>query len=287
MDKFSTAIRSQRPARIWLASLFIQIISWAFVLSVVYATFKYKLIYFWPLLYIAIFQGVVAAFLSRRIRQPGWWVLIHLGFFPLVALLYGFSLSSWLYLAAFLFLVLIFWTTFKTRVPFFLTNTQTEEKLAELIDKAQPKQFLDLGCASGGLIKKMATAFPDIHFSGFEIAPLPLLLAKWRLRKIPNATIQYGDFWKLNFADYDFIYAFLSDEPMCQLWEKVTQEMLSGSVFVTNTFAVPDIMPHQTIDVSDFRGTQLMIWEFSSGPLYQPEDGHHEAAAIHEQASDS
>ncbi|MBT7232228.1 MAG: hypothetical protein HN861_04265, partial [Rhodospirillaceae bacterium] len=71
----------------------------------------------------------------------------------------------------------------------------------------------------------------------------------------------YGDFWKLDFGDYDMVYAFLSPEPMPALYDKVRREMKPGTMFVSNSFAVPGVPPDETIVLDDRRKTKLHIWK--------------------------
>ena len=214
-------------------------------------------------LHVAVAQGLVAAFLNRRLAQPWWWQWIHLGFSPLAVSLMAMHVSSWAYMAVFLGLLLIYWSTFRTRVPFFLTNRTTLNVLVEILTRYQPQTVVDLGCATGGLLKYLAMHFPDIRFDGFEVAPLPVCIAKWRLRDFPSVNVTFGDFWQADFSQYDVVYAFLSDEPMSQLWDKACQEMHEGALLVSNTFTVPDAVPDEVVHVADFRGTELLIWRMS------------------------
>ena len=68
------------------------------------------------------------------------------------------------------------------------------------------------------------------------------------------------DICKTELAYYDVVYAFLSPEPMPRLWEKVKDEMLPGSIFVSNSFAVPNIEPSEIWELSDERKTVLYIY---------------------------
>ena len=86
-----------------------------------------------------------------------------------------------------------------------------------------------------------------------------------RLRTIGQANCRwhYGNLWKAELAGYDVVYAFLSPEPMAAIWKKATREMADGSVFVSNSFAIPDVDPTEIIDVGDRRRTQLFCYRIS------------------------
>lgn len=257
---------SQRPAKTAIVALFIQVAAWAFVAGLL-VVFKYLHIrtgFTW--LHLAVVQGLIAAFLSRRLTQPAWWQWIHLGFSPLIILLLASGVSSWWYFAIFLILLLVYWTTFRTRVPFFLTNQQTLEALEPFLIQQKPKTVADLGCASGGVLADFAQKMPETRFMGYEIAPLPVLFAKWRTRNCANVSIKFSDFWRADFSRFDVVYAFLSDEPMAQLWQKARQEMRPNTLFISNTFHVPNETPTEIIHVDDFRGTELLIWRMTGSP---------------------
>jgi hypothetical protein len=47
---------------------------------------------------------------------------------------------------------------------------------------------------------------------------------------------------------------------MSRLWQKVAQEMRPGSVFVSNSFRVPDVEPTSVVVVNDSRQTHLYFY---------------------------
>ena len=69
-----------------------------------------------------------------------------------------------------------------------------------------------------------------------------------------------GSFWELPLADFDVVYAYLSPAPMPSLWLKVVQEMRSGTLFISNSFEVPDIEPTRVIELDDRRKTRLYCY---------------------------
>ena len=99
-------------------------------------------------------------------------------------------------------------------------------------------------------------------FVGVETAPLPFVIAWSRARssRLQNLRIIYGNIWKQDLGPFDVAYAFLSPAPMPRLYEKVKAEMRPGTLFVSNSFAVPEAPPDQTVSVSDSRATQLFVW---------------------------
>ena len=78
----------------------------------------------------------MAAGLSWLWRQPVWWLPLHLGFFPVILLAQQFNLPAWIYLAAFLLLVLFYWSSFRTRVPLYLSDRKAWDALIPLLPQA-------------------------------------------------------------------------------------------------------------------------------------------------------
>jgi hypothetical protein len=210
-------------------------------------------------LVLALLQGGIAAMIALRQRAPSWWLVIHLGFVPLLIFVQRLQFAPGWFLAGFILLLLLFWRTDRSRVPLYLSNRATTAAVLELLP-ATPSRMIDLGCGDGGLLARLARARPDCEFVGIEHAPLPWLLAKIRSSALPNLMIRRADFWQVPLAGFDFVYAFLSPAPMAQLWEKATGEMGAGAQLVSNSFPVPEISPECVVEVDDRRETRLFCY---------------------------
>jgi hypothetical protein len=204
-------------------------------------------------------QALCAAFTSRKLDAPPWWLPIHLAFMPLAVLVSGLAIQPGWYLAAFALLLLVFWRTDRSRVPLYLSNGKTAVALAGLLP-AQPARVIDLGCGNGALLRKLARLRPDCQFLGIEHAPLPWLWARLSCLGRANCRIRYGDFWQQSLRDFDLVYAFLSPIPMARLWAKAGAEMQVGALLVSNSFAIPGVAPETTLQVADRRATRLFCF---------------------------
>jgi SAM-dependent methyltransferase len=212
---------------------------------------------------LALLQGGIAAMIALRQGAPGWWLVIHLGFMPLVVLVRGWQISAGWFLASFLLLLLVFWRTDRSRVPLYLSNRQTVAALLKLLPP-QPIPLIDLGCGTGGVIRRLALERPDCRLVGIEHAPVPWLIARLRTLRLRNVAIRHGDFWTIDLGDYALVYAFLSPVPMADLWSKACAEMRPGALLVSNSFAVPDVEPAAVISVADRRATRLYLYRPAS-----------------------
>ena len=207
----------------------------------------------------AALQGACAALASHKLGAPRWWLAIHLGFLPAALWLSAWDIAPTWYLLAFALLASIYWRTDRSQVPLYLSNSKTAGALAALLPQ-RPLNIADLGCGDGGLLRRLARLRPDCCYVGCEHAPLPWLWAKLSTLSHSNVRICYGDFWRRDLGEFDVVYAFLSPVPMARLMAKVGAEMRPGTLFVSNSFAVPGGVPGQVVVVDDRRRTQLYCY---------------------------
>lgn len=193
--------------------------------------------------------GCVALGFATISRQAWWWRLIHGAFMPLVWLTHSLAIDPGWFLLAFILLLLVYRGALSGQVPLYLSNRETVAALDALIDQEEAERFLDLGAGLGSTLIPLADRWPERRFTGVENAPATWLLGRLLGLGRPNLDWRWGDLWTMPLADQDIVYAFLSPAPMVELWEKVQQEMRPGSLFVSNSFAVPDVEPTRVIDV--------------------------------------
>lgn len=220
----------------------------------------------------ALLGGLLAAALSHLAGQARWWLAIQLLFAPLMVLMLGFDIPPGYFLAGFLLLLAVYWSTYRTQVPLYLSSRKVWRALQDMLPAAQTgfsPRFIDLGSGLGGVLTHLARAQPDGHYSGVELAPLPWLWSWLRIRLggYRNCKVYWGSIWDnslgdgvCNLAQYDVVFAYLSPVPMEQLWHKARAEMRPGSVFISSSFAVPDHAPQITIQVDDLHDSKLLIW---------------------------
>lgn len=204
----------------------------------------------------ALIQGACAALVSQAISMPRWWLILHGCFLPAALWLVQQGIAPGWYLATFMLLLLIYWRTDRSQVPLYLSSAITAQAMLHLLPSL-PCRVVDLGCGTGGLLRYLADARPDCTFLGIEHAPLPWLWARIRAHGRPNLTLRYGNFWRLNLADFDVIYAFLSPAPMPNLHLRARAQMHPGALLISNSFAIPGIAPDFVIEAADRRATQL------------------------------
>lgn len=214
----------------------------------------------WPL---ALTQAAAAAGCAALLRSARWWIPIHLGFLPAAVLATRAEIAPGWYFAGFAALVAIFWTSFRTQVPLFLSNRRTVEAVIALLPQAEALRVLDLGSGTGGFVGMLAHARPQWRVCGIEAAPAPWLASRWRTRRLDNARITHGDFFATSWSEFDVVYAFLSPVPMMAVWTKAARDLAPGAILISNSFPVPGRKPDQVVEVGDVRATQLFLYRLT------------------------
>lgn len=209
--------------------------------------------------------GMLAAIFSFFFGLAKWWLMIQFLFAPILVLMLGMELPPNLFLVAFLVLLLVYWSTFRTQVPLYLSSNQVWQALERVLPAEKANSgftFLDLGSGLGGVLTHLANVRPDGIYVGVEVAPLPFLWSWVRLRLSGhlNSSVHWGSLWNCDLSQYDVVFSYLSPVPMEQLWHKARTEMRLGTLFISSTFAVPDQSPHETVLVDDLHHSTLLIW---------------------------
>lgn len=203
----------------------------------------------------ALMQGVIAAAVSRWRRLAIWWLYIQFLFPVAAVMMHSLHFPPEIFLIAFVFFVALYWSTFRTQVPFFPSGRVAWDAVADALPKGRPIRFIDIGSGLGGLVLNLATRLPESAFEGIEVAPLPWLISKFNGRITQNrGRFILGNYERLDFAEYDVIFAYLSPAAMPSLWEKAVIEMRHGTLLLSYEFSIPGTPP-------DFIATQA-----SGGP---------------------
>lgn len=184
------------------------------------------------------------------------------------------DLPVWVPAAGLAALVLLMRNSLGQRVPLYLSNAETLEKLCSLHPSDEPVRFADLGCglAAAPIALASHNRHPDSAFIGIENAPLPYLAARWNAWRTGDTRINvsWGSIWKADLGRYDTVYAFLSPHPMPRLYAKARAEMRAGARLISNSFAVPNAPPDREIAIESGRATGLLIWTMP-GPEKGPD----------------
>jgi SAM-dependent methyltransferase len=212
--------------------------------------------------HLALLQGILAALLTVRAGLARWWRMIQMAFPLMLLAALALNLPPSLFLGAFALFVILFWSTFRTQVPYYPSGPALRPLVASLLPPGGAPRVIDIGSGFGGLVLDLARRRPDATVEGIELAPLPWLAS--RLRAVlagSRARFRRGDYAALDFGQYDLVFAYLSPAAMDALWRKARREMRPGSVLASYEFGIAARAPDRTMDVPGTMRT-LYIWCF-------------------------
>ncbi|TFW29338.1 class I SAM-dependent methyltransferase [Massilia horti] len=211
--------------------------------------------------HVALLQGLLAAVISWP-RLARWWLPIQFLFPLALVAAHRLDLPPSVFMAAFLLLLLVFWSTFRTQVPYYPSSRAVRDAFARLLPQDRPLCVIDIGSGLGGLVLDLARRRPESRASGIELAPLPWLVSRLRAAcSGSQAVFLRGDYETLDFGQYDAIFAYLSPAAMEALWRKAAREMRPGSMLVSYEFPVPGHEPNLCVVPTD-GALPLYVWHF-------------------------
>ena len=210
-------------------------------------------------------QGLLAAGLSWKLGLAVWWRAIQLLFPAALLAALALQLPPWLFLAAFLILLGLYWSTFRTQVPYYPSRPAVWDAVRQVLPPpaaGKRLRVIDIGSGLGGLVLYLARQRPDADCCGIELAPLPWLASRLRAALAGSrARFTLGDYEQLDFAQYELVFAYLSPAAMDGLWRKAAAEMQPGAMLISYEFAIHARAPDQTIHATE-GGAALYIWYF-------------------------
>jgi hypothetical protein len=220
-----------------------------------HSTFSFSIFTF------VLLQALSATLFSYLAGMASWWRWIHFCFPLTMWLMSNWHVPNEVYLAGFIISLSLFWTTFRSQVPFFPSRPIVWQQVAKLIPQNKPVRLIDIGSGLGDMAMHIAKLRSDSHVEGIEIAPLPWIISYVRAKiRRSSATFKMGDYRTLNFANYDVIFAYLSPAAMRTLWEKASQEMQSGSLLISLEFEIPGVTASMCIEGSK-NSPMIYVWK--------------------------
>lgn len=156
------------------------------------------------------------------------------------------------------FIIITFSSGFMKHSPTIPTTGKTLsvmlQKTSEYIDTHSLNHSLniiDAGCGWGTLLIPLARKYPSHHFIGIEYSFLPYILAKWRVRNLPNATIIRQNLFTYPFHEADVILYFLLPSEMKRFSLKLKNEVKKTCFICSNRFPLYQISYDEKIDLND------------------------------------
>lgn len=120
----------------------------------------------------------------------------------------------------------------------------------------------ELGAGWGALAFPLALEFPQCEVFAYELSPFPwfFMTIRARLSGRANLTIRRGDIHTLPIKDASAVFMYLHSECVEKLKPRFENELAVGTLVVSNTFEVPDWVPHHTHELDDTMCPQVLVY---------------------------
>lgn len=137
--------------------------------------------------------------------------------------------------------------------------------LAEITDRKGVYNIADLGSGWGGMLMKLARAYPCSRVTGYEISPFPFLFSRVvSLFFLNRMNVSQQDFWSRDWAGFDIIFCYLSRYHMDRLKENASK-LQSGAIIISCSFPIEGWEPKRMESVPVF-GMQIPIFLYVYSP---------------------
>lgn len=124
----------------------------------------------------------------------------------------------------------------------------------------------DLGSGWGTLVFAISSKSPDYHVKGFERSPVPYLYALL-LNKVTgrsNCNFIFTNFFSISLKEADVVVCYLCTELMDQLKTKLERELKPEALVISNTFALPEWQPVETVTANDLYRSKVYVYRKKS-----------------------
>lgn len=133
--------------------------------------------------------------------------------------------------------------------PYAPLGKQKIATMLSLLNVKSGDKAVDLGSGDGRLVIELAKKGAISH--GYEINPLLVLIAKWKIRKLglqKNAHIYWCDFWGKNLSSFDIVTVYLAPHSMKAVETKLRRELKPNARVAVNYFPFFTWSPKKTIE---------------------------------------
>lgn len=124
--------------------------------------------------------------------------------------------------------------------PFVTTPVETVKVLVELLKEHRDNHIVDLGSGDGRIVVELAKK--GFVIDGFETNPDLVKRSIERISELnleQTAHIFEKDYWHENLNSYSVVYIYGIPQIMGKLEEKLQNELLPGSMMISNVYRLP------------------------------------------------
>jgi hypothetical protein len=156
----------------------------------------------------------------------------------------------------------IVWSTLITGISPMMSSTKACQVMLDSVDGKERGSYVDLGSGWGTLVVALARKYPNKQVVGYELSWLPWLVSFIRktIYQLDNLTIYRSDFRKEDIRNSSVLFCYLFPKGMVSLNEKLTREVTTDVVIISNTFALPSCKPEKVVVLTDLFKTPIYVY---------------------------
>lgn len=171
---------------------------------------------------------------------------------------------SFLYIILILHLLLMIAVLvgFFYKVPYVPSQKSNILKMLDLANIQAGEHVADLGCGDGKILFYAEKFSNGSSFTGYEIAPIPLIL--FFIRKFwfrSKVILIRKSFMESNLSKYNVLLLYLLPETLNALLPKFEKELPKGARIISNTFSFANKPPTQVLE-NENKKNKIFLYNF-------------------------
>ena len=157
----------------------------------------------------------------------------------------------------------IIFHTFKNGISPMPSSWKAGKAAAELLaGEMETGSIAELGSGWGTMLSGLTLRLPRCTITGYENSPVPFLFSRLLLYAMRRTQVRifFRSFYDTPLGSHDAVICYLYPGAMEKLRPKFEQELMEGSIVISNTFAVPGWVPEKTVILNDLYRTPLYLY---------------------------
>lgn len=159
-------------------------------------------------------------------------------------------------------LSIVFWSL-KNGISPMPTSRKAKKLILDSIPEKGSNPIYELGSGWGTLAFALAKKFPQHQINAYETSTIPFLFCKFRQMLTPcsNLHLYRQDFFYVSLMPASVVVCYLYPGAMAKLKSKFEDELLAGSIIVSNTFQIPEWKATKIMEVNDLYKTKIYVYK--------------------------
>lgn len=157
----------------------------------------------------------------------------------------------------------IAWFTVKTGISPMPSSSRACATILKASEQGSEGLIIDLGSGWGTLVFALARKYPASQIIGYELSWLPWLYSQACkvMFGLHNVQLIRQDFLTADLPEAAILTCYLFPQGMNALQIKMAESHYTNCLLISNTFALPDREPEQTIRLHDLYNTPVYIYQ--------------------------